>query len=203
VWIPPGDWINAWNGETLTGPVITTNQTPLDQIPLFIRSGTLLPLAPEMQFTGQLPWDPITLDVYPQAGKTNSATLYEDDTTTTAYQRGQFRETFISVSTDDADKKIQVTISAPNGNFPGALKQRSWILRIHPPANRPDQSAITQATVNGKKIKSPIHLLTRNETAMPFGDQVGAPDGDVFELKLSRVSVYKSERVELGFGSRF
>ncbi|HMD53171.1 MAG TPA: hypothetical protein VKJ65_01305, partial [Phycisphaerae bacterium] len=97
----------------------------------------------------------------------------------------------------------QVTINTPNGNFPGALKQRSWILRIHPPANWPDQSAITQATVNGKKIKSPIHRLTRNETAMPFGDQAGAPDGDVFELKLSPVSVYKSERVELGFVSRF
>jgi alpha-glucosidase (family GH31 glycosyl hydrolase) len=203
VWIPPGDWINAWNGETLTGPIAVTNQTPLDQIPLFIRSGTLLPLAPEMQFTGQLPWDPITLDIYPQAGETNSVTLYEDDTTTTAYQRGQFRKTFVSVSADHADKKIQVTINAANGNFPGALKQRSWILRIHSPTNWPDQSAITSATVNGKKIESPIRRLTRDETAMPFGDAAGAPDGDVFELKLSPASVYKIERVELGIVSRF
>jgi alpha-glucosidase (family GH31 glycosyl hydrolase) len=94
-----------------------------------------LPLAPEMQFTGQLPWNPITLDIYPHAGETNSATLYEDDTTTTAYQRGQFCKTSVFVSADDSGKKIQVTINAANGNFPGALKQRSWTLRIHSPAN--------------------------------------------------------------------
>jgi hypothetical protein len=202
VWIPPGDWINAWNGKTLSGPIIATNQIPLDQIPLFIRSGTILPLAPEMQFTGQMPWNPITLDIYPHAGETNSATLYEDDTTTTAYQRGQFRKTFVSVSADDADKKIQVTINAANGNFPGALKQRSWILRIHTPPNSPEKPEPTQSTVNGKKINASIHHLTRNETAMPFGDMAGAPDGDVFELKLSPASVDKNERIELVFMSR-
>jgi hypothetical protein len=44
--------------------------------------------------------------------------------------------------------------------------------------------------------------LTRNETAMPFGDMAGAPDGDVFELKLSPASVDKNERIELLFMSR-
>jgi hypothetical protein len=202
VWIPPGDWINAWNGKPLAGPITVTNQTALDQIPLFIRSGTILPLAPEMQFTGQLPWDPITLDIYPHAGETNSATLYEDDTRTTAYQHGQFRKTFVSISANDADKKIQVAIGAANGHFPGALKQRSWILRIHPPANWPKQSATVQATVNGTKINTPIHRLTRSETAMPFGDTAGAPDGDVFELKLSRAPLDKSECVEFVFRPR-
>src|SRR5262249_1276982 len=56
VWIPPGDWINAWSGQLVSGPVTITNVTPLEQIPLFIRSGTVLALAPEMDFTGQLPW---------------------------------------------------------------------------------------------------------------------------------------------------
>jgi alpha-glucosidase (family GH31 glycosyl hydrolase) len=200
VWIPPGNWINAWNGEIVNGPATVTNQTPLDQIPLFIRSGTILPLAPEMQFTGQLPWSPITLDIYPHAGETNLTTLYEDDTTTTAYQRGQFRETLVSVSADDMDKTIKITINTANGNFPGAMKQRSWILRIHPPANWPHQSGAMQATVNGKIINTPIQRLTRNKTVMPFGDKAGSPDGDVFEFKLSSASVYKSEQVELCAG---
>jgi hypothetical protein len=53
--------------------------------------------------------------------------------------------------------------------------------------------------VNGKKINAPIHRLTRSETAMPFGDTAGAPDGNVFELKLSPAPVDKSECVELVF----
>src|SRR5208283_2704032 len=100
-WIPPGDWLNVWNGETISGPAIVTNQVPLDQIPLFIRSGVMLPLAPEMQFTWEKPWSPVMLDLYPRAGETNTANLYEDDTLTTAYQRGEFRNTPITMLADD------------------------------------------------------------------------------------------------------
>ena len=92
-WIPPGDWIDAWTGKTISGPATVTSNVPLDQMPIYIRSGAVLPLAPEMQFTGETPWSPITLDLYPRAAETNSANLYEDDTLTTAYRRGEFRNT--------------------------------------------------------------------------------------------------------------
>ena len=72
-WIPPGDWIDAWTGETISGPAMVTNEVPLDQMPIYIRSGAVLPLAPEMQYTGEKPWNPITLDLYPRASETNTA----------------------------------------------------------------------------------------------------------------------------------
>ena len=65
VWIPPGNWINAWNGSVLTGPTTDTYKAPLDQIPLYVRSGSVLALAPEMQHTDEPPrgmllrWTPI------------------------------------------------------------------------------------------------------------------------------------------------
>ena len=64
-WIPPGNWIDAWNGEIVSGPVTVTNDVPLDETPIWIKSGAVLPLAPEMQYTGEKPWDPVTLDCYP------------------------------------------------------------------------------------------------------------------------------------------
>jgi len=57
------------DGQNDFRPVMVTNDVPLDQIPILHQSGAVLPLAPEMQYTGQLPWDPITLDLYPRAGK--------------------------------------------------------------------------------------------------------------------------------------
>ena len=65
MWIPPGNWINAWTGALLTGPATIIGNTPLEQIPLCIRSGSIFALAPQMEYTGQLPWDPVTLDAYP------------------------------------------------------------------------------------------------------------------------------------------
>jgi hypothetical protein len=71
VWLPPGNWINAWTGTILKGPATISETVPLDRLPLYIRSGSIFALAPEMQFTGERPWSPITLDVYPNTAETN------------------------------------------------------------------------------------------------------------------------------------
>jgi hypothetical protein len=198
-WLPPGNWMDAWTGRMNSGPVTVTNDVPLGQIPIYIKSGAVLPLAPEMQYTGQRPWDPVTLDLYPRTGETNAATLYEDDTLTTAYQRGEFRNTLIAASADDADRTVHVKIGAATGTFHGASKTRAWILRIHPPADWPKDLAPAQVKANGKKINALIHLLNRDVTAMPFGDKIGAPDAEVFELTLPAASVSKGQSVEISF----
>jgi len=198
-WIPPGDWIDAWTGETISGPATVTNLVPLDEIPIHVRAGGILPLAPEMRFTGEKPWNPVTLDLYARVAETNSANLYEDDTLTTAYRRGEFRNTPVTTSADEASKTVCVEIGAAKGNFHGALKKRAWILRIHPPADWPKNPALTDVRVNGEKINAQIHLLTRDAAAMPFGDISGAPDKDVFEVSLPATPVSQSQSVEISF----
>ena len=199
-WIPPGTWINSWNGEVVTGPAMVTNRVPLDQIPLFIRSGSIFPLAPEMQFTGQRPWNPITLDVYPKAGETDSALLYEDDTVSMAYQHGQYRETAVSVSASPTDHRVHVGIGAAHGTFAGAMKKRSWVLRIHPPAAWRTASAPARIFVDGKKTGSPGRWLPKNESAMPLGDTTGAPDGNILEVRLPAASVARARQIDVSFG---
>jgi len=197
-WIPPGDWIDAWNGEIVSGPGTVTNDVPLDETPIWIKSGAVLPLAPEMQYTGEKPWDPVTLDCYPCAGKTRSATLYEDDTLTTAYQRGEFRNTPITVAADETAKTVHVEIGAAKGSFQGAPDNRAWVLRIHPPTDWPKDPA--QVTVNGKKSNLSVRWLKRDTAAMPLGDPTGAADGDVFEISLPATPVSQSHSVEVSFG---
>jgi len=202
VWLPPGDWIDAWTGETISGPATVTNRVPLDEIPMYVQSGAILPLAPEMQFTGEKPWNPITLDLYPRAGETNTANLYEDDTLTTAYQRGEFRNTSIQSSADDAKKIVRVGIGAARGNFHGALKKRAWTLRIHLPADWPKNVAPSRLSVNGRETDVLFHQLNRAATAMPFGDKPGAPDADVYEIILPAAPVSESQSVEIPFALR-
>jgi len=199
LWIPPGNWINGWTGEIVCGPATVTNKVPLNQIPVFIKSGAVVPLAPEMQFTGEKQWDPITLDLYPSAGETNTAKVYEDDTLTTAYQRGEFRNTVITAAADDTARTVSVTIGAGAGSFQGAVKERAWVLRIHPVRGWPKNSAPGQITGNGKKIGAQIRLLGRNAAVMPFGDPAGAPDGEVFEIKLPVAPTSQSQDLKIGF----
>ena len=190
-WIPPGKWINAWNGTVVSGPGMVTNFTPLEQIPLYIRSGSIFALAPEMQYTGQLPWNPVTLDIYPSTTEASETTLYEDDTLTTAYQQGQFRTTKIKTRTDDAAKTVSVSIGAAVGKFSGALTARSWVVRLRRPPNWPDHLAPVEITFNGRSF-GPAIRHAKNIGSMPLGAKDGAPDADVFELTVPEGSVLKS-----------
>ncbi len=196
-WIPPGDWIDAWMGKIISGPAMVTNDVPLDQMPIFIHSGAVVPLAPDMQYTGEKSWNPITLDLYPRPGETNTANLYEDDTLTTAYQRGEFRNTLIALTASAVDKTVRVDIGAAIGKFSGALGERAWRLRIHPPGGWPENP--THIIINGKIADVPIHRLNRDTAAMPLGDAAGAPDSDVFEASLPAKSVAQNQSVEISF----
>jgi hypothetical protein len=117
---------------------------------------------------------------------------------TTAYQHGEFRKTAITMTADDAQRTVQDTIGGGTGNFPGALKRRAWVLRIHRPEGWPENFVPTSAKMNNKNIGG-FRLLARNGSAMPFGDSTGAPDGDVFELKLPAASVTTEQQVEILF----
>ncbi len=203
-WIPSGNWIDAWNGAVVTGPVTVTNSVPMDHIPLWIKQGAVLPLAPGMDYTGDAPWDPITLDVYPDPGVLNGATLYEDDTTTTGYQRGQFRTTEVTATTTQGAMKVRVDLNPATGDFNGAIKTRSWKLRIHVPSNWPKNLMASETSVNGLRITDQIAFppRARAEKAIPFGDTAGAPDGDVFEITLPPAPVTEKRSVEISFRPR-
>jgi alpha-glucosidase len=63
----------------------------LNEIPLYVRAGSLLPLGPVIQHTSQLPGGPLELQIYP--GQDATFTLFEDDGETTGYLKGQVRRT--------------------------------------------------------------------------------------------------------------
>jgi len=198
VWIPPGNWINAWTGALLKGPATISENVPLDHIPLYIRSGSIFALAPQMQYTGQLPWSPITLDTYPSDTGAGQTTLYEDDTLTTAYKQGQFRNTNIKTWADSTNKTVFVSISAAEGSYRNALTQRSWVVRLHRPPNWSSDLGPVFVSLNGNAIGPAVHRV-RNDSAMPLGAENGAPDADVFEVTVPETSVLTSNLIVASF----
>ncbi|CAJ1381314.1 unnamed protein product [Effrenium voratum] len=79
--LPSGEWIDYSDGSRFTGP--TTLQSypcPLEELPVFVRAGAIIPMWPQLDYVGETPLDVLTLDVYPPtAPGTSSFTLYEDD----------------------------------------------------------------------------------------------------------------------------
>ena len=53
-YLPAGNWYDIWNQTWVKGPGVFEQTIPLDHIPVFGREGTILPLGPIVQHTGEL-----------------------------------------------------------------------------------------------------------------------------------------------------
>lgn len=46
VWLPPGAWVDYWSGVRFTGSRTIEVEAPLAEVPLFVRTGALIPMLP-------------------------------------------------------------------------------------------------------------------------------------------------------------
>jgi len=53
-YLPAGNWFDIWNQTWVQGPGLFEREVPLDHIPIFGREGSILPLGPAVQHTGEL-----------------------------------------------------------------------------------------------------------------------------------------------------
>jgi alpha-glucosidase (family GH31 glycosyl hydrolase) len=142
--LPAGKpWINYWTHESIAGGTTPTVTAPIDQVPLFVKAGSIIPMGPEMRYVDEKPANPLTLDIYP-AGK-SSYTLYEDDGASTDYQRGAFART--QFTSDITGGNAVVEIGAARGTYSGKPGNRTYILKI----NR-KVSTLTQISRNGTPL---------------------------------------------------
>jgi alpha-glucosidase len=149
VYLPEGTWYDFWTNRKVTGGRYVTAAAPLDTMPLFVRAGAIIPLAPDRTRTGAA-WEELTLAVYP--GDEESAfSLYEDDGESTAFERGAYAVTTIT-ATPEADG-LTVTVGAPEGSFAGQVADRSCRLEVRLP-KRP-----ATVTVNDGRELTPRRSL--------------------------------------------
>ena len=102
VYLPAGtDWYNYWTNERLKGGQTITADAPIDTIPVFVRAGSVVPVGTPIENTRQLQGI-AKLRVYP--GADGDFTLFSDDGTTYAYEKGAGSVTHLHW--DDAQKKL-------------------------------------------------------------------------------------------------
>src|SRR5882672_8415910 len=121
VYLPKGTWYDYWTNKKYSGGTMIRVDAPLETVPMFVRAGAIIPLAPPMNYVGEKRVDPITFAIYPDDKGSASTTLYEDDGLSPGYTDGAFRRTTVSVRR--AANGFVASISAPVGQYnPGARK---------------------------------------------------------------------------------
>jgi alpha-glucosidase len=136
---PSASWYDYWTGQLVPKPVpiaLAPNApaSPADLVPLrawvhpelaslpvFVRAGAILPIAPLVQSTNEMPQGPLTLRVY--AGDACAGHLYLDDGKTYAYKTGaSLRMDFHCEVTADG---LRLRLGEHEGSYPAWWQQIS------------------------------------------------------------------------------
>jgi alpha-glucosidase (family GH31 glycosyl hydrolase) len=102
VYLPVGAWYDYWTTKRLDGGRIINAPASLEDIPLFVRAGTILPTGPVKQYVAEPLADPLQLTIYP--GADGSFQLYDDDGLSFAYEKGQFE--IVDLKWDDENQTL-------------------------------------------------------------------------------------------------
>lgn len=140
VYLPAGTrWFNYWTNEMQEGGKNITVETTLGRIPLFVRAGSVVPVGPDVQYSGEKAWDNLTVCVYP--GADGNFTLYEDEFDNYNYEKGAYTE--IPMTWDDSKRTL--TIGSRKGGYTGMLAKRQFVVKTADGKER-------TVTYTGKKV---------------------------------------------------
>jgi alpha-glucosidase len=184
---PSSGWYDFWTGEKIPLPVTATAAIPdplavpdrdgqfsvrvtpeLSQLPVFVRGGSILPISPVVQSSGETPRGPLTLRVYPGDGC--SGELYQDDGKTYAFQRGVYLR--MKFSCNKTTEGMRIDISSHEGSYPAWWKE----MHVEIFGLTPKQSDLY---ANGKRISGAM-----DESPESIGFTVEDDGkGEVIEIK--------------------
>jgi alpha-glucosidase (family GH31 glycosyl hydrolase) len=114
VYLPRGAWYDFWTQERVEGGREISRPVDLETIPLYVREGSILPLGPVKQFTGEIIDEPLSVSIYP--GADASFLLYEDDGVSFNHRRGEWMG--IEMAWDDRRRMLSLQL-APGSRLLG------------------------------------------------------------------------------------
>ena len=176
VYLPQGNWINYWTGERLAGKEYYNVLTPLDEMPIFVKAGAIIPTQKPLNFIGEEEIDQIILDIYPEGN--SNFTLYDDDGRSLDYQQGDFSLTEIQSSDDHLHTEI--IIQSPKGKFKPST--RTYVVNLH------SEEEYEELSVNGRTFafsEGGNNLVRKKENGSLEITPPGDSDKDI-EIILSK-----------------
>lgn len=190
VWLPPGVWTHWFTGRRYMGPATIDLLTPLDEIPLFVRAGGIVPTTSVGRNSGAPENDPLVLNVFPGAEIVGGETrVYEDDGVGRDYETGDF--CFTPVRCQRNGGEFSITIGPSDGPFARRIGKRHYELRLHnvPPAR--------QVTLNGELLpRSTGGSASWWYDAETMSVAIRSPQVDVTAPLALKVLVHQSSDVE-------
>lgn len=147
VYLPEGHvWYNFYDNSAYEGGETIMADAPYNRMPLFVRSGSILPVGPNMQWSEEKQAELIDLYIY--TGNDGDFTLYEDENTNYNYEKGQFSR--IAFHWNETAQTLG--IARREGSFKGMLEHRRFnVIKVD--ANGAHEGRVVEYNGNECEIK--------------------------------------------------
>lgn len=111
-YFPEGNWYLFYTDQKITGPKQKLVPSPLNELPVYVKAGAIIPVQKLIENTGENPGDTLEIHVY-NGNVDNSFQYYEDDGNTYNYQEGNFYIRNILFN----GKKKELILDTPEGTY--------------------------------------------------------------------------------------
>ncbi|UOB18454.1 glycoside hydrolase family 31 protein [Abyssalbus ytuae] len=153
IWLPEGDWFEYHSGTLLQGNREVERFYSQEEIPFFIKAGSIIHMNPEVKNLQEKPAVQV-ISFIPGTSRAKTE-LYGDDEATNEYQKGSF-STRTVIRENTSDRTMKITINPATGYYNGMPQKQAFELKLL-------NSTLPQAVIiNGKTVKA--NYLSRELT---------------------------------------
>ncbi len=139
-------WVNFWTGQKFQGGQTVRTSAKLDELPLFVRGGSIVPFGPTEQWANEKTDAPIEIRVYPGADATFQ--LYEDEGTNYNYEKGAY--SIIPMRWNE--RAHELTIGKREGSYSGMPNQRLFSVIVVRPSDSREVGSLKPFPYNGAAV---------------------------------------------------
>ncbi|MNM98862.1 Alpha-xylosidase [compost metagenome] len=132
VYLPEGGWYDFWTGKRYDGGQHIMVHAPLDTLPIFIRSGAILPETDKSQHTTDAGWLSLTMNFYSEGLKEQDKSyhefqLYEDDGITDSYKNESYNK--LKFYMEENDSSIHLGYKAIHTGYDNKRENMNMVIK--------------------------------------------------------------------------
>jgi alpha-glucosidase (family GH31 glycosyl hydrolase) len=167
IYLPPGEWLDFFTGKRSHGDNTFTAHYAVDDTPVFVREGAIIPEQLASDYSNARPLDTLILNVYGSAN--GSFDLYEDDGVSLNYETQHARTRIAYTVRNDGVHRL--IIEPASGSYAGQPPARSYELRVFA-ATQPSSMSLDGRSLAGWKWDPGRGLLSVALPAQSIRSQV-------------------------------
>ncbi|MGC8865575.1 MAG: TIM-barrel domain-containing protein [Bacteroidales bacterium] len=131
LWLPEGSWYYFFNDRIYEGNKKLRFRNRIDELPLFVRAGSFLPMVPPLQNTRQYSSDTLIIHYFPayQAHEGTFSIYVDDGADAHAPENGKFE--LIHLKAEESQDRLAIHLESENRGFSAQPARRLIHLIIH------------------------------------------------------------------------